>query len=405
MTLPSEMGVDAFMVDAGWYGDTFAPWPEKRGDWQVGSWIPGGLEACRQACVRHNIKFGLWMEPEVVGFKSNLRRDHPDWLLRTDGGRAVEKALDLSNPEAAKFMTDSVLRVIREHKLDFFKIDYNVSVNEGGQRERHGLVENELWRHYETLYHIFDLVNKEMPDVALECCSSGGGRNDLGMMSRFHYACESDFSMFPRSIRAINGLTLFIPPESLCYYHNHMPMAHQKVDLDTHLRVTLFAQTVFVGFGAQDASRTTQYFQKTKRYIKLAKDFTGSVIAGHPKVFHHTPDIGLSAPADWCVLEYSAQDLTRGYAGLFKLTSGSEPYRLRLKGVDRGAEYKVTMDNDGHTFKVCGHELAGGGLVIKLDAAMTSELVFYTKTDRNFDLSPFVNTDRDKIASYVPEHE
>ena len=254
--IAADMGVKAFMVDAGWYGDEFDGWPERRGDWYEGTWLPGGLAACRQRAHSHDMLFGLWMEPEAVGSKSNLRREHPDWILRTDDGRDVALILDLSHPDAAISLRESILRVIREQQLDFFKIDYNTRVQEGGQRDRDGFVESELWRHYETLYSTFDQVRCEMPDVALECCSSGGGRNDLGMMSRFHYACESDFSMFPRSIRAINGLTLFIPPESLCYYHNHMPLAHEKADLDTHLRVTLFAQPIFVGFGAQAEDRT-----------------------------------------------------------------------------------------------------------------------------------------------------
>ena len=291
----------------------------------------------------------------------------------------MAKTLDLANPEAAAFFQREVVRVIREHQLDFFKIDYNVGIHEGGQHNRHAFSESEGWRHYETLYATFDQVRREMPHVALECCASGGGRNDLGMMSRFHYACESDFSMFPRSIRAINGLTLFLPPESLCYYHNHMSNAHQKADLDTHLRVTLFAQPIFVGFGAQNANRSTPYFEKTKRYIRLAKEFTAPVLAAKPVVYHHTPDIGLYAPAEWCVLEYAAPDRSRGYAGVFRLGSGPSEYLLRLRGVDMAAEYQVTLDNRGQVFRASGKELAQAGLRIRLDSALTSELVLYDK--------------------------
>ncbi|MDD4889368.1 MAG: alpha-galactosidase, partial [Phycisphaerae bacterium] len=377
--IAAEIGVGAFMVDAGWYGNEFGPWPDLRGDWQVGSWLPGGLAACRERCHKKGLLFGLWMEPEVMGAKSRLLKEHPDWTLRTDNGREIAKVLDLANPDAARFMRESVLRVIREQRLDFFKIDYNVRVHEGGQHATGGYLESELWRHYETLYATFDEVRRTMPDVALECCSSGGGRNDLGMMSRFHYACESDFSMFPRSIRAINGLTIFLPPESLCYYHNHMSAAHQKADLDTHLRVTLFAQPIFVGFGAQNADRATPYFDRTRRYIQLARDFTGPIMAAKAVVYHHTPDIVLYAPAEWCVLEYGAADRSRGYAGVFRLGNGAAEYRLRLRGVDLAADYEVTLDNGSQTFRMPGRELALTGLPIDLDAAMTSELVMYER--------------------------
>ena len=375
--IAAEMGAQAFMVDAGWYGDEFGGWWDRRGDWQVGSWMPGGLKGCRDLCHKHGMLFGLWMEPEAVGPKSKVLKEHPEWLMRSDGNRVIAQLLDLANPEAAAFFQSEVVRVVREHQVDFFKIDYNVRIQEGGQHPRHGFSESEHWRHYETLYATFDQVRREMPEVALENCASGGGRNDLGMMSRFHYACESDFSMFPRSIRAINGLTMFLPPESLCYYHNHMAMAHQRADLDTHLRVTLFAQPIFVGFGAQDADRSTPYFQKTKRYIQLAKDFTSPILAAKPVVYHHTPGIGLYAPTDWCVLEYGAQDRSRGYAGVFRLGAGEAEYVLRLRGIDPGAAYEVTLDNSGRSRRCTGAELTDGGLRIRLNAANTSELVLY----------------------------
>ncbi len=377
--IAAEMGVQSFMVDAGWYGDDFAGWPENRGDWQVGSWLPGGLKTCRDLCHKKGLLFGLWMEPETVGVKSKLNREHPEWMLRTDDNREIRKVLDLSHPQAAAFFRQEVVRVIKEHQLDFFKIDYNERVEEGGQRQRLGFRESEGWRHYETLYSVFDQVRREMPQVALECCASGGGRDDLGMMSRFHYACESDFSMFPRSIRAINGLTRFLPPEALCYYHNHMPVAHQKTDLDTHLRVTLFAKPVFVGFGGQDADRSTAYFEKTRRYIQMGKKFCWPIMAAKPVVYHHTPDIGLYSPAEWCVLEYTMPDKKAGYAGVFKVGSGADEYLLRLRGVELGATYEVAMDNQQEKFRTSGKELAMTGLAIRLESPMTSQLVMYNR--------------------------
>ena len=382
--IAAEMGAEAFMVDAGWYGNEFGGWWDNRGDWSVGKWLPGGLKACRDLCHKKGMLFGLWMEPESVGPKAKLLREHPDWLLRTDSGRevcpgAANHLLDLSNPRAAEFFQKEVVKVIREHKPDFFKLDYNILHFEGGQRTHSGYNESENWRHCETLYRTFDQVRREIPEVALECCAAGGGRNDLGSMSLFHYACESDFSMFPRSIRAINGLTRFLPPEALCYYHNHIPDAHQKADLDTHLRVTLFAQPVFVGFGGQDTDRSTHYFQTTKRYIKLAKEFTAPIMAGKPNVYHHTPDIGLYSQVEWCVLEYCAQDKCRGYAGVFKLEKGRSRYLLRLRGIDVAATYKVTLDNLNQILWLSGKEILLSGISIELDTANTSELVMYTK--------------------------
>ncbi|MCL5995452.1 MAG: alpha-galactosidase [Chloroflexi bacterium] len=379
--IAAEMGCEAFMVDAGWYGEAFSEWYEHRGDWFEGDWLPGRMAGVRQHIHDKGMLFGLWLEPEAVTRTSKLYREHADWVLSTDDGREVGSfglGLNLANPDAAKYVEDSIVAVIRDFKLDFYKTDYNITTYEGGQNLRDGYAEHESWRHFERLYHIYDRVRREYPQVALENCAGGGGRNDLGMMSRFHYCAESDYSSFPRSIRQINSMTLFLPPEALCYYHNHIPMAHQTADLETHLRVTLFATPIYVGFGAQNADRSGDYFETTRRYIELAKTFCRPIMAHHPAVHHHTPDIGLFNPADWCVLEYAAQDRTRAYAGVFRLSGhGTSEYLFRPRGLDLAREYTVTLDNSRQRFRLSGRELAHSGLSVRLDAALTSELLLF----------------------------
>ncbi len=378
----AEMGVEAFMVDAGWYGDEFAEWWKRRGDWWEGSWLPGGIAGIREYVHGKGLLFGLWMEPEAFGPNSRTLEEHPDWQLTTDNGaRPTGGGLNLANPDAAKYMEDAIMRVIRDFKLDFYKLDYNIGTLEGGQNPVGDYLENEPWRHFERIYEVYDRVRGECPNVALENCAGGGGRNDIGMLSRFHYACESDLSVFPFGIRAINAMSLFLPPEAICYYHNHIYYAHQSADLDTHLRVTLFATPVFVGFGAQDADRSTGYFAKTRRYIELAKTFCRPVMANRPVVYHHTPDIGLLSPADWCVLEYAAQDKSRGYAGVFKLSGGEAEYVFRPRGLDASRVYNVTLDNAGHSVRIPGWDLVNQGIKVRLDSALTSELVMYAAVE------------------------
>ncbi len=408
----AKLGIEAFIVDANWYGrgEFSSDWCSYRGDWEEGGWISGGLDGCRERAHRHGMFFGLWMEPEVVGHRSQLTKEHPDWILKTDNGQEViadlgfgrsgrlplntetaPRMLSLANPEAAKFVSQKVREVIKRYRLDFFKLDYNFNPYEGGQRERDGYLENETWRHYQNLYQIFDRVRKDFPNLHLENCSSGGGRNDLGMMSRFHCAAISDFSTFPRSIREINGITIFLPPEALCYYHVHLFSAHQMADIDTHLRVILFCQPVFVGFGAQNTPHFSQYLQKVKRYIKLFQEIAAPILAKHPKVFHHTPDIGLYKPATWCVLEYATEDGSAGYAGIFRLrrdgggqknrrvSSNGEEYLFKPKGINPAEEYLITLDNSGAILKMAGIELLRWGIPIRLSQVCTSELIIFRK--------------------------
>ena len=121
--IAQEMGVEAFMVDAGWYGDLFGGWPERRGDWYEGDWLPGGMAGIREYAHQRGLLFGLWMEPEAVGEKSVLAQQHPEWLLTTDDGRRPggARVLNLGHPEAARFFEDVVLRTIRDFQLDFLQ--------------------------------------------------------------------------------------------------------------------------------------------------------------------------------------------------------------------------------------------------------------------------------------------
>jgi alpha-galactosidase len=380
--IAAEMGVEAFMVDAGWYGNHFAEWPENRGDWNEGSWLPGGIAGLRDYAHKKKLLFGLWHEAEAIVNTSSTYKAHPEWSTFND--TKDMGALNLAKPEALKYFQDNILHIMRDFKVDFYKLDYNVefpdrtSVN---LRESPSgkLIENESWRHYEAVYSLFDKILKEYPDVCLENCASGGGRNDLGMLSRFHYSCESDISSFPHSICAINSMSLFIPPSAICYYHNHNVYAHQLADINTHLRVTLFAVPVFVGFGSQAADRNTGYFKEIKRYIELNKTFCRRVMGNSPVVYHHTPDAAVNNGAPWCVLEYARQDRTSGYAGIFKLKNdmNDNEYLFKPRGIDISKSYKVSLDNDGQSVVVAGWELSQTGIKVHLDASKTSELILY----------------------------
>ncbi|WP_027293117.1 glycoside hydrolase family 36 protein [Robinsoniella sp. KNHs210] len=380
--IAGEMGIEAFVVDAGWYGDHFAGWWDNRGDWFEGDFLPqGGLRGIRDYVHKQGMLFGLWMEPEAIEATSHLYQEHPEYKIHyePEGVKHFENDadVDLSNPQAAEYVTGYIRSIFERVQPDIFKIDYNTRNFEGAQHPVNGYAENNAWRHFEALYGIFEEMLQKYPDTVFENCASGGGRNDLGMLSRFHYCTQSDFSQMPLSIRCINTMSMFLPPEAICYYHNHIAFAHLQADLDTHLRVCLFAVPIFVGFGAQDADRSVPYFEKSKKYIKLAKGFCREVMENHPTVYHHTPYIGVSSPTDFCVLEYANADKTKGYCGIFKLSEAAPDYQLYLRGIDGAREYEITCHNSGSVLRVPGSELMNQGLRIHLESANTSELILY----------------------------
>ncbi len=305
------MGVEAFMVDAGWYGAKFGAWPEHRGDWVEGDWLPGGMAGIREYCHSKGLLFGLWHEAEAydarrASFARNIRTGCCG--PTTAASAARRSTWRIRRPRA--FFEEAVLRIIREHKLDFYKLDYNQSVREGGQSLRDGYAENEFWRHHEAIYAPTTGFGASSPTSAWRTAPAAAGATTWACCrasttaARRTGAC-SPYS-HPRHQR--DDACSSRPRPSATTTTNQLGrtlQAHQTADLDTHLRVTLFAVPIFVGFGAQDADRATEYFRKTRRYIELHKGFCRPVLAGHPIVYHHTPDIGAVRPADWCVLEYA----------------------------------------------------------------------------------------------------
>lgn len=381
--LAAEIGCDYFMVDAGWYGMKPYSWSTTVGDWNVGSWLPQGLQGLRDYIHGKGMLFGLWMEPESVGGDSVLAREHPEWVLRRDGEPvAGGRALDLSRPEVARWVGDEVLRVIREHGVDHFKLDFNTHVREGGEREEGGRTENTLWRHVEAIYDVFDRVRDEFPDVLLENCASGGARNDIGMLSRFHVCSMSDWSSPPRSLKALNNLTLALPPEQLRYYFGHYNDGiHNSGDLTFQWHMALFANPLFIGLAPSLADLNPPLLALYRRYIDLYKRFMRPLLPTC-RVFHHTPALPLASTPPWCVLEYASPDGLRAYAGVFRLSSTGDPvYSFHPRGLDLDRRYRITHDRRGGTTEMTGDAAMRNGLPIRLETGMTSELLLFERCD------------------------
>ena len=166
--------------------------------------VAGRAGRYREYAHKQGLLFGLWLEPEAAGSLSKIAQEHPDWLLQTDDGRwpGNVRVLNLGKEEVARHFEAEVRRIIGDHQLDFFKIDYNVRVHEGGENLRAGILENEAWRHMEVLYATFDRVRHDMPNVVLENCAGGGGRPGSGHDEPLSLQLRTDFSSFPH-IRAI----------------------------------------------------------------------------------------------------------------------------------------------------------------------------------------------------------
>ena len=297
--LAADVGVELFMLDAGWFGDVSENWWETVGDWDRESpLLTSGVKAVFDHAHAKGMLCGLWVEAERMGPASNLLREHPDWTMAKRGEQILN--LDLSKPEVVTYLEETIVSLIERYELDCFRLDYNISTGEGGETERGGYTENVLWRYYEALYGIFECIHERFPNLLLENCSSGGGRTDLGMMSRFHWTQVTDRWSPGPQLKIINGATLALAPE-LCE-----PLlgaiSDGVSDIDFMLRIGLFGHFTVSGIFPTMQECHAEAPERWRHAINLYKTFVRPMLSTC-RLFHHTPIQRQTEEGEWVVLE------------------------------------------------------------------------------------------------------
>ncbi|NLE28825.1 MAG: alpha-galactosidase [Phycisphaerae bacterium] len=376
----AEIGADIFTVDACWNGRVGQHWGLTTGDWHTQDRLPNGLEPVFDYARSKGLLCGLWCWIEAGHQESNLIKAHPDWLIERDG-TTLNNQLDLAKPQVAKWVEQEIARLVERYQLDLFRIDYNESPGEGGYNLRHGFPENNLWRYYESWYGILERIAKRFPGLIIENCAGGGGRTDLGMMSRTHYTWISDYNVMPRSARTLSTMMYALAPELTVRLMGTAMDAHLGGSLDLQIRVAfLSGNPCVVGLWTDKEDMYPELRERIRHAIELYRKHFRPMIRTC-RVYHHTPIISGNQPEGWCVVEYGASDKNKVVAGLFRLAGrAEEDYVLRLRGVDRSRQYRVLWDNSGETSVHSGAELLERGIVVRLASPMSSELVIAEAT-------------------------
>ena len=200
-TETAEFGGEVFLLDDGWFGNEFARNDDTMGlgDWEPNATkFPNGLAEVGAAAADAGVRFGIWVEPEMVNPDSVLYREHPDWVVAEPGrDRRTERnqlQLDLCRQEVADFVVGLLDDVLDPAiGADFIKWDANRMVTEPGSSalapDRQGnWPVDVVWATWAAM----DRAVAAHPDVEMMLCASGGGRMDLATLSRFHEVWLSD---------------------------------------------------------------------------------------------------------------------------------------------------------------------------------------------------------------------
>lgn len=219
----AAIGVEMFCVDDGWFGGRRSD-NAGLGDWVVSPEVfPNGLDPLIEEVHRLGMRFGLWVEPEMVNPDSNLYRAHPDWVLHFPGRPRSEVRnqliLDFGRPEVVEAIYVALDRLVTQHAIDFFKWDMNRNASEPGSAAGKA-----IWqRHTEGVYAIMDRLRRAHPHLSIESCSGGGGRIDLGILARTDQFWTSDNTDAFDRMRIQEGCSLAYPAAAMMAWVTDVP--------------------------------------------------------------------------------------------------------------------------------------------------------------------------------------
>lgn len=189
-----EAGCEYYVIDAGWYADGF--WWDYVGEWLPSAKrFPNGLEEVTNRIVEKEMVPGVWLELEVMGIKCPLADQVPeDWYFIRHGKKVSDRSryqLDFRNPAVQKYASDVIDRLVRDYRVGYIKMDYNIEPGIGTEIGADSFGEG-LLGHERAYLEWLEGIFEKYPQLVIENCSSGGLRMDYAMLSRYSIQSTSD---------------------------------------------------------------------------------------------------------------------------------------------------------------------------------------------------------------------
>lgn len=340
------LGIELFVMDDGWFGSRNDD-NSGLGDWQVNlEKLPGGLEALVPRIKNLGMKFGIWMEPEMVNEDSNLYRAHPDWVLHIPGrapsrGRG-QLVLDFSRRDVRDAVYDQIKAVLDSADIAYIKWDMNRSLTDVWSAALPAARQGEVYHRYVLgVYEMLERLHCEYPQILIEGCCGGGGRFDGGML---YYTpqiwCSDDTDAMDR-LRIQYGTSFCYPVCTMGAHVSAVP--NEQNGRFTPLKTRgITAMSGAFGYEMDLGKCTLQEKAEIRRQVECYKR--------RCELLHHGEYYRLSSPFQndsYTAWEQVSSDKREALVSVVLGTShAAPPFRnLRLKGLNPASQYQI--DEDG----------------------------------------------------------
>lgn len=343
-----DMGLEMFVLDDGWFGRKYPRDSDKQGlgDWETNiAKIPEGIGHLADYAHERGVKFGIWIEPEMVNPKSELAEKHPDWIVRS-AGRDIplirnQWILDMSNPAVQDFVFGVFDRTMSlAPGIDYIKWDANRHVESFGSdniaSQSHFFVE-----YVQGFYSVMNRIREKYPNVIIQACASGGGRVEYGALKYFNEVWTSDNTESLSRVFIQYGTNMIYPA---CVTGSHVSAVpnHQTGNV-TPLKFRFdVASAGRLGMELQPKNMTPEEREFAARAIESYKKYRDIVFFGDLYRLRSPYEKG-----DHYALMYVSKDRRRAvvFAYCIKYQGRTLLPQFRLFGLDPGMKYRITELN------------------------------------------------------------
>ena len=265
----ASLGIDMVVMDDGWFGKRDDD-NSSLGDWYVNEKKLGGsLSELIRRVHEQGVKFGIWIEPEMVNEDSDLYRAHPDWAIQIPRRKPIRSRnqllLDFSRKEVRDQVFEQICAVLDQGEIDYVKWDMNRSMADV-------YAGNLTYDYVLGVYDFMERLTSRYPDMLLEGCSGGGGRFDAGMLYYSPQIWCSDNTDAINRTRIQYGTSFFYPVSAVGAHVSAVPNHQTGRVTSFHTRgVTAMAGTF--GYELNPALLSDEEKQQVREQIASYKKY------------------------------------------------------------------------------------------------------------------------------------